>query len=124
MNFGGRAAIETRLGTSTPAADAMIAISPCQECGACCAHSSEWPRFSLETDADLMLLPEHLVSASLGGMRCDGNRCCALLGEIATWTSCSIYDRRPLVCRDCQPGDDACSIARTSVGLPVLPARA
>jgi hypothetical protein len=68
-----------------------------------------------------MLLPEHLVAASLGGMRCDGNRCRALVGEIATWTSCSVYDRRPLVCRDCQPGDEACSIARAKVGLPILP---
>ena len=25
----------------------------CQACGACCSYSAEWPRFSLESDADL-----------------------------------------------------------------------
>ncbi len=56
-------------------------------------------------------------------MNSAGNRCLALLGEVGTWTSCSIYDVRPIVCRDCIPGDDACAIARSAVGLQVLAAR-
>jgi uncharacterized protein len=38
------------------------------------------------------------------------------------WTSCSIYDVRPEVCRACLPGDDACTIARTHYGYPPLAA--
>lgn len=94
--------------------------SPCQECGACCGHSSDWPRFSLESDDDIARLPERLVNDGQNGMRCEGNRCLALVGEIGTWTSCSVYPVRPLVCRDCVPGDDACSMARERVGLPLL----
>lgn len=120
MNPGWRTAADSRLDLVLPAADQAPVTSPCQECGACCAHSSDWPRFSLESDDDLKTLPEHLVAASLSGMRCEGNRCAALIGEIATWTSCSVYDRRPLVCRDCLPGDEACLMARTKVGLPAL----
>ena len=44
----------------------------CQTCGACCSYSDEWPRFSLEEEAQLELIPEALVAADLGGMRCVG----------------------------------------------------
>ena len=50
-------------------------------------------------------------------MRCEGDRCAALSGEIGTATACTIYAVRPLVCRDCVPGDDACSIARAARGM-------
>jgi Fe-S-cluster containining protein len=50
-------------------------------------------------------------------MRCDGDRCSALLGEVGVATSCRIYSVRPDVCRACEPGDDACRIARNSFGL-------
>ena len=54
-------------------------------------------------------------------MRCEGNRCAALSGEIGVATACTIYDVRPLVCRDCVPGDDACTIARAARGMaPVV----
>lgn len=64
------------------------------------------------------MIPARLVATDLSGMKCDGNRCTALIGEIGTWTACTIYAVRPLVCRDCLPGDDACTMARTRVGLP------
>jgi uncharacterized protein len=102
-------------------ATAPLAASPCQECGACCGHSNEWPRFTLETDAELDRIPARLISANQSGMKFEENRCSALIGEIATWTSCSIYNVRPMVCRDCVAGDDACSMARIKVGLPTLP---
>lgn len=98
-----------------------VAAFPCQECGACCAHSDSWPRFSLESDAELARIPERLVAADLSGMRCEGNRCMALIGEIATWTTCTIYAVRPQVCRECVAGDDACTMARERVGLPRVP---
>lgn len=50
-------------------------------------------------------------------MACDGDRCRALAGVVGQATRCSIYQVRPDVCRACQPGDDACTMARESYGL-------
>jgi Fe-S-cluster containining protein len=93
---------------------------PCQTCGACCAYAREWPRFTLESDAEIALIPETLIAADGSGMRCEGERCAALAGRIGTETSCTIYAVRPMVCRDCQPGDDACTMARAARGLPAI----
>ena len=89
----------------------------CQSCGACCAYSRTWPRFTTEEDADLDRIPAKLVREDQGGMRCVGDRCAALVGEIGVATSCGIYAVRPDVCRACQPGDDACQMARRRYGL-------
>ena len=89
----------------------------CQACGACCAYSAEWPRFSLEDDAALDRIPPALVDDSLARMRCVGDRCSALAGEIGVATACTIYADRPDVCRACLPGDDACLMARRRFGL-------
>lgn len=96
------------------------AASICQDCGACCATSADWPRFSLEDDDALALIPVALVDDSRGRMRCDGDRCAALSGEVGRATACTIYAVRPIVCRDCLPGDDACVMARERWGLPAL----
>ncbi len=93
---------------------------PCQSCGACCAYSRDWPRFTLESDAEIALLPEGLIAEGGAGMRCEGERCMALAGKIGIETSCTIYAARPIVCRDCLPGDDACTMARAARGLPAL----
>ncbi|MBC8050450.1 MAG: YkgJ family cysteine cluster protein [Chitinophagales bacterium] len=92
----------------------------CQSCGACCAYSHEWPRFTLEDDAELALIPAKFVDDALGRMRCDGERCSALNGGIGERTACAVYAVRPIVCRDCQPGDDACEMARQRYGFPSL----
>src|SRR4030095_1278416 len=84
----------------------------CQSCGACCAYSREWPRFSTESDADLARIPPELVDDSESRMRCHGDRCAALTGTVGQSTSCSIYDVRPDVCRACEPGDEECRMAR------------
>jgi hypothetical protein len=93
----------------------------CQFCGACCATSREWPRFSLETEAELDLIPEVLINDEFSGMRCEGDRCLALSGKVGERTACSIYAFRPLVCRACQPGDEECQLARAKHGLAPLP---
>ncbi len=111
----GRAPIETVSGTPSDA-------SPCRTCGACCSFASDWPRFTLEDDADLQRIPSAFVAADFSGMRCDGNRCSALAGEVGVATSCSVYDVRPDVCRACEPGDDACTMARQQFGLSALAA--
>lgn len=93
----------------------------CRRCGACCAFSREWPRFSLETEAELAAIPEAFVAENLGGMRCDGERCLALAGTIGQDTGCTIYTVRPQVCRSCMPGDDACVMARKHFRLYEMP---
>jgi len=98
---------------STQAADTAL----CRSCGACCAFSKEWPRFTLEDEADLERIPSELIDQRLGRMRCSGDRCAALAGEVGVSTSCAIYSVRPDVCRACEPGDDACRLARHRFGL-------
>lgn len=101
----------------------MSEISPadydCQACGACCSYSADWPRFTLESDAALALIPEAMVSADLSGMRCEGQRCVALSGEIGKHVACTIYAVRPEVCHACMPGDPECLMARAEHGLSV-----
>jgi uncharacterized protein len=94
----------------------------CQSCGACCAYSREWPRFSTETDAELDRIPHELVDAGGARMRCHGERCAALAGEIGVATACMVYAVRPQVCRTCMPGDDACAMARSRHALPPVTA--
>jgi Fe-S-cluster containining protein len=101
-------------------ATASAISSPCTTCGACCAYSAEWPRFTLEDDEAIARLPQELVGDNLAGMRCVGERCCALAGEVGVATSCTVYAHRPDVCRECQPGDDACTMARERHGLPPI----
>ena len=89
----------------------------CRTCGACCAYSADWPRFTLEDDSAVQRIPEHLVDDRRWRMRSVGRRCAALDGEVGVSTTCTIHDVRPIVCRDCMPGDDACRIAREHYGL-------
>ena|ERR1700754_1277607 len=98
----------------------------CQSCGACCSYSANWPRFTVEDDAALDLIPAKYVNERLSGMRCDGNRCSALTGDVGVATSCAIYAMRPEVCRTCLPGDAECNMARRRHGLSkiVVPAKA
>jgi Fe-S-cluster containining protein len=94
--------------------------SPCQACGACCAYSASWPRFSTEDDAEIDLIPREYVNERTSGMRCEGGRCAALTGRIGEATACAIYAMRPEVCRTCMPGDAECTMARSKFGLPGL----
>jgi uncharacterized protein len=99
---------------------AVDAASVCQACGACCSYSHNWPRFTTEDDAQLALIPETFVNDKLSGMRCDGDRCSALSGQIGVATRCDIHPVRPEVCRTCMPGDVECAMARRRHGLAVL----
>jgi len=96
--------------------------APCQACGACCAYSAEWPRFGLESDAAIAAIPRVYVDDARGRMRCDGDRCSALQGEVGVATACRVYAVRADVCRECLPGDAACTIARRRFRLPAIPA--
>ena len=92
----------------------------CRACGACCAHSAEWPRFALEDDAALAAIPAVYVDDARAKMRCEGDRCSALTGDVGVATSCAVYAARPDVCRACLPGDDACQTARRGFTLAAL----
>ena len=94
-----------------------LGAAACRTCGACCSFSREWPRFSLESDADLGQIPRKYVDDEQGRMRCDGNRCAALVGDVGISTACAIYTVRPDVCKVCMPGDDACQMARQRFNL-------
>ena len=97
--------------------EAELSSAMCQSCGACCSFSAEWPRFSLEDEVEIGRIPRALVDDVRGRMRCNGNRCGALVGTVGVATSCAVYDRRPDVCKACMPGDDACRTARQHFGL-------
>lgn len=99
---------------------ATAAAPSCQTCGACCAYSRSWPRFSTEDEVELARIPAALVADDRLHMRCDGDRCRALAGEIGRATACTIYPVRPHVCRACEPGDEACQMARARFGLAAL----
>jgi Fe-S-cluster containining protein len=107
-----RAATDASAQTTDPAGSDM-----CRSCGACCAYSAEWPRFSLESDAEIDRIPREFVDDAGHGTRCVGNRCSALEGVVGQATGCAIYAVRPHVCRDCMPGDGACLEARRHFGL-------
>ena len=78
---------------------------------------AKWPRFSLENDADLDQIPRAYVDDDQGRMRCSGDRCTALVGDVGVSTACAIYTMRPDVCKACFPGDDACELARRRFDL-------
>lgn len=80
--------------TVLPTQTAALTASECQACGACCSFSLEWPRFSLESDAQLNLIPPAYVDSELGRMRCIGNRCAALVGDVGTSTVRAILHRK------------------------------
>ena len=92
----------------------------CRACGACCAYSAEWPRFGLETEEQIEAIPREYVDDARGTIRCVGNRCIALQGEVGVATLCTLYAVRPEVCRACLPGDEACAIARRAFGLAAI----
>lgn len=92
-------------------------VPECQTCGACCSYSSEWPRFTMESDEALDMIPLQFVSADQRGMRCEDERCSALSGRVGVGTACLVYEVRPDVCRACLPGDYACKTARAAHGL-------
>jgi hypothetical protein len=108
--------------TVLPKDPAELATLDCQLCGACCSFSAEWPRFSLESDAYLNQIPRAYVDDQQGRMRCGGNRCAALVGDVGVSTACAIYTVRPDVCKACLPGDDACQLARRRFNLAGQPA--
>ena len=121
-----------RLHIDTPDGDP----SPCSDCGACCSYFRVSFYFG-ETDAHPHGQVPDDMAESLGGFRAcmkgtaQGGRCNALLGDIGVGPiRCSIYAKRPSVCRefpvwlpDGSPNPD-CQRLRSAIGIPPLPPHA
>jgi Fe-S-cluster containining protein len=71
----------------------------------------------MEHEHDIARIPSAYVDDGCGRMKCHGDRCSALQGEVGVTVSCAIYRDRPEVCRSCEPGDDACRMARRGWNL-------
>jgi hypothetical protein len=93
----------------------------CMRCGACCAYSYDWPEFTAEEDGNG--IPIKLVDCERGRMRCTGDRCNALKGQIGVSVRCSVYKHRPAVCREFGPQSrsEDCAKVRAWFDLPPLP---
>ena len=109
-------------------------MEECTRCGACCF--SESPRHARVTGDDYERLGDtaaqlvHFIG-NQAFMRLDGvegtRRCAALVVDARAGTfMCSIYERRPSVCRELERGSGACAgerdakRGRTRVVLTVL----
>ena len=84
----------------------------CQTCGLCCAYSESWPVFIGEGDGKG--IPDEFVDFENRRMLSYGNRCTALEGKLGCQVSCSVYEKRPLVCREFQAGSEDCIMVRDS----------
>jgi Fe-S-cluster containining protein len=100
-------------------------VTPCIECGACCAaFRVDFAREELDEAGGRV--PSGLaiaLNASLARMRGTDHappRCAALAGRIGERVRCGIYEWRPGPCRELEPGSDACQRARRRHGLPAL----
>lgn len=93
----------------------------CTSCGACCVEAGHVavrpsdPTPAANTRPTRGLGLERQVAIDLGP-RClkkgPGGRCTALRGTVGERVGCSIYDRRPAVCRQFEPGSEGCLEAR------------
>jgi Fe-S-cluster containining protein len=98
-------------------------VNICQQCGACCAFfrvSFYW------AEAPERGLPDEFVEkvnthlSALAGTNQPRVHCRALEGEVGKSVTCRVYAQRPSPCREVEVGDDKCTRARASYGLPPL----
>lgn len=83
----------------------------CTACGICCAATT--PRHARVTGDDWSRLGDDAERctewiANQAFMRIEGGRCVALALTPEGRFACAIYDRRPAVCRELEPGSPAC----------------
>jgi len=106
----------------------------CQACGACCTNNRH------NRDQGIVDYVQVFPSDSLFRLRglramwtvrnADGEwhmrltedgRCATLRGDIGSHVTCGVYEVRPSVCRNLEPGSDKCVTARLERGLPAGP---
>ncbi len=114
---------------SSVACTKMSHESPCLSCGACCAHfrvSFYWGECQSTggTVPDELTLQISSHHACMKGTQSNPPRCVALVGEVGTRVSCSIYENRSSTCREFDilnedgSANEACTRARALHGLP------
>lgn len=88
-----------------------FAAPECQACAACCfAPHDQHVRVTGEDFSRLTVDEQERLTTWVGNrvfMRMQDGRCAALVVERGAW-SCSIYERRPRLCRDLARGGPAC----------------
>jgi len=110
--------------------DVILEQNPCMRCGACCISyraSFYWAEADDATEGGVPVRMTVRVDAFRRAMRRGRNRrCIALRGTPDRKVFCTIYDRRPSVCRSFEPDwraesqDTRCNEARTRLGLSSL----
>jgi len=99
----------------------------CTRCGACCVSDYDAVDYVHLSEDDLARLSPaerrffiH-TDKTYGSAQCsmktaydekDNCRCKALEGVVGESVACSIYEKRPSVCRRFEPGTDVCDYAR------------
>ncbi len=103
-----------------------VTAADCQSCGACCGPPYVANTYITLTPPDVESLSPNERRLLVRGVRRpalatamtrDGVVCAALRGRVGTHVSCSIYERRPGVCRRFAPGSRACLAMRRDVGI-------
>ena len=103
------------------ARDLQVTSADCLACGACCVVGGE-----VVVGEDDTQVPRHLTRSVRGVMgfgsweadeirrmaRTKNHVCTALRGDVGKACRCSIYARRPSVCREFVAGSEACLAAR------------
>lgn len=94
----------------------------CQTCGACCSCFSGVVVYSAEIYKDGKIVNEILHKnvvknnqSSYYRLEQDNFRCKHLEGVLGENVSCNIYENRPSVCRQFEPGSKKCIEARKKV---------
>jgi Fe-S-cluster containining protein len=120
-------------GKGRPAGDQVF---DCVKCGACCAcgwavdlTGGETKRFLADPKLRGMVRlnqgidqwesgeddePGFMKEVNVKGF---GSQCAALSGKVGRHAPCSIYEKRPRVCRNFKPGSDRCLEARAIHGI-------
>lgn len=89
----------------------------CQSCGACCVEAGPVGITSDDRVPDYLIVPnsrqplrtddpKQVIAKHMGG------RCKALEGTLGHCVSCSIYEKRPMVCSTFEKGSEGCLAAR------------
>jgi len=107
------------------------ARNPCMSCGACCVvyrASFYWAECDDATEGGVPVEMTEKITAFRRAMRKSGHpdgRCIALSGTPGQNVRCTIYERRPSVCRNFEPSWQAgsnnplCNKARAAIGFGV-----
>ena len=86
-------------------------IPDCLECGACCAKEPCWVEVS-QSDFEFLDDPELVTSGDIlpWSMKTKGEKfqCVALDGKVGEKVFCTIYEKRPMICRQVQRGSEIC----------------